>query len=257
LGSWFGSAGAAIFAQTLAIAGASGRVFTTTDLENWQLTTATVPALPSNVAVANLPENGAQTRAGTGGRVYAFGAFVYRSDDGGVHWQNVTSYQGGSIVGGGLNDLAISPENVDEVIVAGDAGVFRTVDGGGSWSGLNDSLPNLPVRRLWDLPSGPQGLRIEVLHDAAVDWPPGDKLAWQPSDNSDITLEAQVRAALSAATGATVWACTVTNGLFCHVSLVVFWRAPYPAPKSQCLNPVYRSLERSHTNCLTPPLRGM
>jgi uncharacterized protein (TIGR03437 family) len=208
---WFGNAGAAIFAQTVPPAGTSGRVFTTTDLENWQLTTVAAPALPASIPVPNLPESGAQTRAGTNGRVYAFGSAVYRSDDGGVNWENVSTYRGASIIGGGLNDLAVSPENADEVIVAGEAGVFRSTDGGSSWSGLNDGLPNLPVRRLWDLPVSDQGLRVEVLHDAAIDWPPGDKVAWQPTDNSDIALEAQLRVALSAATGTTVTAVAIAG----------------------------------------------
>ncbi len=211
---WFDNGGAEVLVQIASsqdTTGTTPKVFATSDLENWQPSAAVAPPAPASAAVANLPESGAKTRAGTNGRVYAFGAFVYRSDDGGVHWQNMTAYHGSSITGTALNDLAISPLNVDEVIAAGASGVFRSVDGGSSWSGLNDGLPNLPARRLWDLPAGDQGLRIEVLNDTAMAWPPGDKSAWLPADNGDIALESQSRQALSAASGATVTAMAIVG----------------------------------------------
>ncbi len=107
-------------------------------------------------------------------------------------------------MGGGLADLVISPGNVDDLVVAGEAGVFRSVDGGKSWCGLNDGLPNLPVRRLLDLPVGYQGVRLGLRNDAAVAWPPGDKLAWLPGDNADLVKQSQLREALSESRGITV-----------------------------------------------------
>jgi uncharacterized protein (TIGR03437 family) len=211
---WFGDDGATVLVRIPSAQDATGtppKVFATSDLETWQPSTAVAPPAPVSATAANLPESGAQTRAGSNGRVYAFGAFVYRSDDGGVHWENMTAYHGSSITGVMVHDLAISPLNVDEVIVAGEAGVFRSVDGGRSWSGLNDGLPNLPVRRLWDLPAGDQGLRIEVLNDTAVAWPPGDKSAWLPADNGDIALETQLRQTLSAASATTVTAMAIAG----------------------------------------------
>ena len=94
-----------------------------------------------------LPENGAQVRnpAGSSPRVYAFGRFVYRSDNSGKNWENLTAFHGLSIVGDNLRDLAVSPANEDEIVVAGSAGIFRSLDGGQSWSSLNENLPNLPV----------------------------------------------------------------------------------------------------------------
>ncbi len=136
---WYGTGGA-LFAQT-----EPGRVYQTTDLENWQRTTAAAPPAIVNSKAQSLPEAGALTRAlaGNDGRVYAFGNFVYRSDDGGAHWENMTAYRGVSLVGS-VVDLVIAPGNSDEIVTAGAAGVFRSVDGGRSWSALNQGLPNLP-----------------------------------------------------------------------------------------------------------------
>ncbi len=203
---WYGTGGS-VFAQT-----GLGRVFQTSDLENWQGSTTAVPPAVVNAKSQSLPEAGAQTRAlaGDNSRVYAFGNFVYRSDDGGAHWENMTAYRGASLVGG-VVDLAIAPGNNDEIVTAGAAGVFRSVDGGRSWSGLNQGLPNLPATRLLDLPAGDQGVRIALLNDAAADWPPGNKDAWLPANNSDLVNETQLRAALSSLRGVNVTALAIAG----------------------------------------------
>ena len=208
---WYGTGGV-LFAQT-----ESGRVYQTADLENWQASAAPVPPAAVN-AIADagartLPEAGAQTRAlaGDNSRVYAFGNFVYRSDDGGAHWENMTAYRGASLVGGGLVDLAIAPGNSDEIVTAGAAGVFRSADGGRSWSGLNQGLPNLRVTRLLDLPSADQGVRIAFANDATAAWPPGNKEAWVPAGNTDLVSETQLRLALSSLRGVNVTALAISG----------------------------------------------
>ena len=218
---WFGGATNTIYALTLAPEGSAGRIFanhdfSSGDLEHWQPAAAPVPPLAANTAALNLPETAAQTRAGGGGRVYAFGTFVYRSDDGGLHWENATSYRGASLIGNGVHDLAVSPVDPDVIIVGGDSGVFRSVDGGSSWTSLNEGLPNLPVRRLWDLPAGQQGVRVELPHDSAAAWPPGDKSAWQPADAQDIAREAQLRVALSALSGGGTVTAVATSGNYIY-----------------------------------------
>src|SRR5882724_11512603 len=114
---WYGAGG------MLYVRSASGRVYQTADLESWQASTAQVPPARTNVAVGTLPEPGAQTRAlpGDGSRVYAFGEYVYRSEDGGAHWENATFHRGTSLgetrigatslIGGTVADLAIDPGN--------------------------------------------------------------------------------------------------------------------------------------------------
>ena len=55
---------------------------------------------------------------------------------------------------------AASPRDPDEVTVAASSGVWRSVDGGLSWTGLNEFLPNLPAGHLLALPSGTRGVRL-------------------------------------------------------------------------------------------------
>jgi uncharacterized protein (TIGR03437 family) len=165
------------------------------------------------MVVPRLPEEGAQTRAAAGdpGRIYAFGSFVYRSDDGGAHWENVSGFRGASLIGIALRDLVIAPGNSDEIVAAGAAGVFRSADGGRSWSGLNEGLPNLPATRLLNLPVGDRGARIALENDAAVEWPPGNKQAWMAAGNTDLILETQLRLAFSATRGIAVTALTIAG----------------------------------------------
>jgi len=189
-----------------------GLVYQTADLENWQKSTAVSPPAVTNAKTQNLPEPGAQTRAlaGDNNRVYAFANFVYRSDDGGAHWENLTVYRGASLVGS-VTDLAIAPGNSDEIVTAGAAGVFRSVDGGRSWSGLNQGLPNLRETRLLNLPAGDQGARIAFANNTTADWPPGNKEAWLPASNSDLINETQLRAALSSLRGVNVTALAIAG----------------------------------------------
>jgi len=197
-----------LYAQTRA-----GRVYQTADLESWQESGVAVAPAGASAVVRTLPEAGARARALDGeiGRVYAFGDFVYRSEDGGAHWENLTGFRGASIIGGSLADLAIAPGNSDEIVTAGAAGVFRSVDGGRSWSGLNQGLPNLPAARLLNLPVGDRGVRIALGNDAAAEWPPGNKQAWVPASNTDLVNETQLRLALSSLRGITVTALAIAG----------------------------------------------
>ena len=194
----------------------SGRIFETSDFEHWQKSSAPVPAIPQSAPGGALPESGARAIAAGEGRLYAFGVFVYRSDDGGKIWENLTAFRGKSIVGAGLQDLAVAPGDGDELVVAGDSGLFRSVDGGKSWSGINDGLPNFSVTRILDLPAADQGLRValwnpNLLNNNTVTWPPGNKLAWLPASSRDVDTESQLRAALSAQFGVLVTAFAIAG----------------------------------------------
>jgi uncharacterized protein (TIGR03437 family) len=116
-------------------------------------------------------------------RLYAFGRFVYRSDDDGRNWENLTEFRQTSLVGEGLKDLAIAPRNPDEVTVVGAAGVFRSTDGGLVWHGMNENLPNLPASRILSAPGDGHGPQI-VTGGKAYEWLPGELRAWEPVLNS-------------------------------------------------------------------------
>ncbi|MCU1258042.1 MAG: hypothetical protein JWO80_927, partial [Bryobacterales bacterium] len=142
---WFSPDGSQLFARTQ-----SGKTFVSADLENW--TVAPPDSLPRDrtpvPAVHHLPENRALVRAGSTGRTYALGSNIYASDDGGRTWINLTGYNDKSVIGAGEHDLAVSPRDPNLVVVANDFGVWRSNDGGLSWSGLNENLPNLAVREI-------------------------------------------------------------------------------------------------------------
>jgi uncharacterized protein (TIGR03437 family) len=221
----------------LVIRTASGRVFESADFETWRPAVDGVTAPVRRVAAsARLPEKDAQVISRTGGtpRMYAFGRFVYRSDDGGLSWENVTAFRDFSIVGEELRDLAVSPRNEDELVVAGASGVFRSLDGGKSWSGLNQGLPNLPAMRLLRLPSGDQGAQLALQDGSVIEWDPGQKQAWRTTDNSDPAVEFRQRLSLSlelgtpvtamAQAGDFVYAGTSNGGLSVSSDGGVSWR---------------------------------
>lgn len=194
----------------------SGRLFKTSDFETWTPAPGTGNGAGSDTnnptaASANalrLPESAAlvRTPSQTSPRLYAFGQYAYRSDDGGASWENLTQFRSSSIVGDGLRDLAVSPANEAEITVGTDAGVFRSLDGGKSWSSLNQGLPNLPAMRLLSLPSGDHGVRLALADATVVEWAPGQKQAWLPVEDTNLADELQLRDTLSAQRGALVTA---------------------------------------------------
>ncbi len=203
---WYSPTGDSVFIQAQ-----NGKIFESKDFETWKVSNATVPA-ESAASVGRLPEAGAKIRAAVGqsAAAYGFGTFVYRSADGGASWDNLTAAKvpGGlaSMVGTALTDLAVSPKDSDEIVVAGADGVFRSLDGGKSWSGLNDALPNLPAARIRTPPGGDQNLTLEFSGAHTVEWIPGEKTAWRPVNSSDAVRELLVRQALSQTRGSSITA---------------------------------------------------
>jgi uncharacterized protein (TIGR03437 family) len=191
---WFSGAG------TLLARTGSGQIFATTDFETWRASSAAVPPDQGAPPSVTVPEPNAKIRGGST-TLYALGTYVYRSDDGGASWENLTAYRGQSILGAGLADLAVSPADDQQVVVAGANGVFRTMDGGKSWSSLNQGLPNLPVSRLLSLPVGDRGARVALADNSVVEWEPGQKIAWHGQSNVEVAAETQEMLSYSAVRG--------------------------------------------------------
>jgi uncharacterized protein (TIGR03437 family) len=174
---WYSPDGVRLYARTRA-----GQVFETVDFEKWSPAQAvSEPADAPVPAVDRSPEAGAKLSLAPAapGRIYALGAQLYRSDDGGHSWSNLTSFHNRSIIGPGQHSVAVSPSDPDQLAVANDFGVWRSMDGGMSWSGLNSQLPNLPVSRILATPSGTHGTRVLVRGLGPMELPPGAE-AWQP-----------------------------------------------------------------------------
>jgi uncharacterized protein (TIGR03437 family) len=202
---WYSPDGARLYART-----STGRVFETTDFESWTPAQGTPeqPDTPSPV-VDRMPEPGAKLAlaAAAPGRIYALGTQLYRSDDGGRSWTNLTAFHNQSIIGSEQHSVAVSPGDADQLAVANRFGVWRSMDGGMSWSGLNLHLPNLPASRILATPEGVHGARIFVRDLGAMELAPGAE-AWQPvSDGrAESQDEALRRVSQQLGTRITAWA---------------------------------------------------
>jgi uncharacterized protein (TIGR03437 family) len=184
---WFSPDGERLYARTH-----SGKVFETADYEIWTPSAATdVPDSPAP-AVARIPEAGSRVVPASFGRVFALGRQLFRSEDGGRTWANLTAFKDESVIGPGQTSVAASTTNPDHIVAANRFGVWRSMDGGLSWAGLNQFLPNLSVRRILGTPSGAGGTRVEIDGIGAAELKPGAAV-WTPirdiaRDLEDATL---------------------------------------------------------------------
>jgi photosystem II stability/assembly factor-like uncharacterized protein len=69
-------------------------------------------------------------------------AYVFRTQDGGATWENVT----GNLPAAPVNTIAIDGQG--RLIVGSEVGVFHSADGGATWEALGTGLPMVPVMDL-------------------------------------------------------------------------------------------------------------
>jgi len=194
---WYSPNGSTLYAHTR-----SGRIFETTDFEVWTPSAVAVePPLPAAPAVERLPEAGARVVPAGFGRVYALGRQLFRSDDGGRTWANLTAFKTFSVIGDGQTSVAASDTNPDQIVAANRFGVWRSMDGGLSWAGLNEFLPNLEVRRILSTPAGAAGARIEIAGIGAAELSPGASV-WTPVRDATAELDQAALAHYAAQVGA-------------------------------------------------------
>lgn len=234
---WFSPEGDALLVRTR-----SGRIFRSTDGERWTSVRAEAPAEAGLLTVVDGYAVRVRAHPRDPLRRYALGAHVYRSDDGGRSWANLTAYRGHSILGEGFRDLAVSPRDPDVLVVANDFGVWRSSDGGLSWVGLNENLPNLPVRRIVSVPEGVRGARIEADGLGVLEWMPGEKQAWRPVRDLASEQEAELRRSFSRVLGAeitrvalsgdSIYAGAADGRLWVSLDGGRSWRPPYLAQGS-------------------------
>jgi uncharacterized protein (TIGR03437 family) len=186
---WFGNDGR-LFARTR-----SGKVFETADFEIWTASANPAePPGPVEVPAARTPETGVRVIGASFGRIYALGKNLFRSDDSGLSWNNLTAFKTDSVIGSGQHSVAAGPG--DQVVVANDFGVWRSMDGGRSWTGLNQGLPNLSVKRILSAPQGTAGMRVAIENLGSVELKPGASV-WQSAQDGTLEAEAARLKALS------------------------------------------------------------
>jgi len=174
---WFSANGGILYARTV-----SGRVFETADFETWTPVSAKVePPSLDPASPVRTPEASAEilSSATNPNEMFGLGRQLYRSSDGGHSWANLTAYKSRSVIGGGMRSVAVSATDPNLIVVANDFGIWRSLDGGLSWSGLNQSLPNLPVQRILSTPNGATGTRATVDGLGVLELRPGGAV-WQP-----------------------------------------------------------------------------
>jgi uncharacterized protein (TIGR03437 family) len=192
---WFSADGSQLFART-----ADGRTFVTFDNEAWApAETAPDPPPVAAASAWRLPASDARLveSPANSSRVYAVGQQLYRSEDGGESWINLTQYKSISVVGMGQQSLAVSPADPDQIVLANRFGVWRSTDGGLSWAGLNQSLPNLAVRRILGTPGGTTGTRIQTDGLGTLELPAGGSV-WFPANDSRPSSESALKRQYSA-----------------------------------------------------------
>lgn len=205
---WFSADGSELYART-----ASGKTFVTIDFETWTPALGvTSPAAPAEITAARLPDPTAHLMVSAADplRVYALGRQLSRSEDGGRSWTSLTQYKSESIVGGGQHSLAVSPKDPDQLVLANDYGVWRSLDGGLSWAGLNQFLPNLPVRRIVSTPSGTAGTRVETEGLGLLELPPGGSV-WFRAASTGPESDGALRLKYSSLLGASITAVGVAG----------------------------------------------
>ncbi len=202
---WYTAGGNRLLAQTQ-----SGRVFETTDFKHWQLNSSdAVPAAPAPPPAVLHPEAGIQFNT-SGTRHYSVTRDnIYGTDDAGQSriWVNLTGFNGVSIIGDGFSTLAVSPSNPLDITAANQFGVWRSLDGGLSWHGLNDDLPNLDARSF-------VGQRTVVLADSVLASVTAGK--WTAAEG--VAPEAALRASLAARAGF-IAATAVQSGSFVYAGM--------------------------------------
>ncbi|MCH8990947.1 MAG: hypothetical protein IIA44_04240 [Acidobacteria bacterium] len=91
-----------------------------------------------------------------------FSGHVFKTVNGGVSWQDISS----TLPDVPVNAVLYDPATTSTIYVGTDLGVYRTIDGGGSWSPFNDGLPLIAV---FDLAAEPNtGLLVAATHGRSM-----------------------------------------------------------------------------------------
>jgi uncharacterized protein (TIGR03437 family) len=190
--------------QTLYVRTVSGSAWTSRNLgESWELLEPEAgSASPFEVMPAGAPgslrppvgEPEARVAAHpfVRGRAYALGKHLYQSPDDGLTWINLSSDGTGSIIGYWQTSIAFHPIEADLIVVSNGLGLWKSADGGLSWSSLNSRLPNFPLSRFVRGQRVAEGLQIRGERLGLFELAGGVEEFWsrQPPEEAPFWLEA-------------------------------------------------------------------
>ncbi len=143
--AWFSANGGALYASLQ-----DGGVWASTDLGLiWERAADAMESFPAALEHTHRADGSAieVRNPYRSGVTYALGEHLYRSDDGGGEWTNLTASGSGSLIGRWQSVLAISPTDADVIVVGNSMGLWKSHDAGLTWSSLNGRLPNFPDAR--------------------------------------------------------------------------------------------------------------
>jgi photosystem II stability/assembly factor-like uncharacterized protein len=152
------------------------------------------------------------------------GSGLYKTTDGGAHWTDITRNEGlpeGLLGRIGIGVTAADPNVVYAIIQAKEGGVFRSNDGGKTWTRVNDEM-KLRQRAFYymaifgdpkdaNTAYAPQVDALWVSHDGGKTWkrlrtPHGDNhVVWVNPNNTNILLEGNDGGATVSTDGGKTW----------------------------------------------------
>lgn len=146
--------------------GTDGGVFKSTDGGNtWKKIMRGLPENTTQVLLAVAPSNPDRIYASVAtGNPTSF----YRSDDAGESWYPMTEdVRPTARVGGGdLPELTVDPTNAD-IVYSNSTVLWRTLDAGKTWTGINGAIGGDDYQRLWIDPNNPKIL-LSVVDQGVV-----------------------------------------------------------------------------------------
>lgn len=133
----------------------SGGVWKTTNSgSSWNLITPDLPNLATSVIVMAQSDHNVMY-VGTGEGFFNIdavtGSGIFKSTDRGITWNYLTSTN----LFGDVNRMAIAPDNADVVVAASATGIYRTVNGGDTWTNV------LEISGVQDLKVNPVDFQIQ------------------------------------------------------------------------------------------------
>jgi len=117
------------------------------------------------MGIAVAPSNRSRVYVLAGGRQSSSG--LYRSEDGGEHWQRVHDERRVTGTGPGAMGVAVAPDNPDVVYVA-NTSTYRSLDGGRTFTAIKGAPGGDDYQRIWINPTNPSIIALSSDQGATI-----------------------------------------------------------------------------------------